>query len=807
MRRTLLAAVLVAASLPSLAFATAFTPKLPVSLETDESVATTDDARAMLMNPAGLGVRYPNELFSSYTRRDTYHEWNSTLLQAGGFGFLALRQRDTSQTYGLAFAGGGERFRVGWVPYWRVDARTHEVSADHRVGVMSRPYRWLSAGFTIEHAFQPIFRGERLGRLYTIAAGVRPLALVGPLAHTWGTRLTLSSDVVIADDGEWRQARVRTGAEFEVLPGVALRAMAEDHENLKLGVMLRGLHWGVHGGTTRDDGHYVSNTYAASWHGGEEKTALVPRAAHRVAVVRAAGALADESIGGLALLGGGSTVSAAPVRRQLERALDDPLTRGVLLDVRGVSGMAQVEELRPRIAALRAAGKPVVAYLEYGAGRADLYLASACERVVATEGASFAALGLRSERRSYRSALAEFGVRMDRSSIGAYKSAFRNYSVDATPSADSIAIEHALDQSQSLFVNALAESRRVPAERFAALLDGRWWTARDAVAAGVVDSIGWREDAVRVLGRLAGLGAKPHTIALAKARPARRVWTAPARVAIVYASGGIETGRSGNDLLTGPYFGEETLIAQLERAFHAPGIRAVVLRIDSPGGSVIASDLVDHAIQRLRHETGKPLVVSMGSVAASGGYYIACHADRIYADRHTRTGSIGVLFVKPSFEQAYAKRHVRQDDFDRGAYMKGWSIARDWTPELQASADSTIRRDYDAFVAKVAEGRKLPLADVYERAQGRVWLGDDALARGLIDQIGGLDDALADARRRAGVAPGEKIRPLEFGRPRPGFLQRLLGGWLSEALAREASLRAWDGARAVDPGTIDALTE
>jgi len=469
-----------------------------------------------------------------------------------------------------------------------------------------------------------------------------------------------------------------------------------------------------------------------------------------------------------------------PLHDQLRRALEDPLTRGVFLDLRGVGNMAQLEELRPRIAALRRAGKPVVAFMEYGVARGDLYLAAACDRIVVTPELEPAPLGLRVERRSYRGLLASLGVRVERTSYGAYKSAWRDFSVDSTPPADREAIEHGLDVSQELLVSALAADRSLPRERVLGVLDGRPWRAEDLRVAGLVDSVGYREDALALLGRLCGLGAKPRAVALGRRPEARREWTVPTPVAVVYASGGILPGRGGGDLLMGPSMGSETVIAQLERAFRCPGVKAVVLRVESPGGSALASDLIHHATLRLKRETGKPLIVSMGGVAGSGGYYISIGGDRILADRFTRTGSIGVVSIKPSLEQFYAKHGVRQDDFDRGAAMRAWSTNRDWTAADQATADSATMRFYRRFVELVAAGRGMTRDEVDAVAQGRVWMGEDALARRLVDRIGGLEEAVAEARQRAHVPPGETIRLLELRRPRGGLLQRLLASAVGE---------------------------
>mgnify|MGYP001563240159 FL=1 len=788
MFRRLVTALTLAACAALSAHATALTPDQPVLLYGNESAATADDARGLLFNPAAVGVRYPSELFVSWTRWSQRRELNNQVLALGGFALQVQRLRDSSQTYGFSLAAGDEKLRWGLTNSWLVDQGTHEGEADQRIGLLSRPAPWLSCAYVLDHLSQPVFRQQRLTREHTLALGLRPVALSRPVAHTWGTRLTLTGDLTMVEDGDWRQARVRVGGELELIPGLMLRGAVEDHRGVHFGFGLRGPRVGLHMQSTVAGGAHQYDTYGASLHSGEDQSIFASPALKRVAVVRAGGHLGDDALSGMSLLGATTTTPVKPLRDQLERALEDPLTRGVLLDLRRVSNMAQVEELRPRIERLRRAGKPVVAYLEEGGNRGGFYLAGPCDRIVAPPEAEFGALGLRAERRYYRQLLASWGIRVDRTSYGKYKSAFRNFSVDSTPAPDREAIERSLDVQQELFVSALASDRKLDRARLLTVLDGRMWSASDLQGAGLVDSVGYRDDALRTLGQLCGLGDKPRTVNLLRARMAKRAWTVPERVAVVYASGGIETGRSGNDLLTGPYMGSETVVAQIEDAFRRPGVKAVVLRVESPGGSAVASGIVHHATARMKRETRKPLVVSMGEVAASGGYYISSRADRIFADRFTRTGSIGVLSIKPSLEGWYRKHDVRQDAFDRGDRMWAWSQGRDWTPEAQAIADSAILRFYRSFVGIVAEDRKLAEDEVDAVAQGRVWMGEDALERRLVDQIGGLDDAIAEARRRAQIPEGEKIRLREYRRPRPGFLQRLIGNAVSDAWERTMRL-------------------
>jgi protease-4 len=773
-------------------------PVAPALVLGHESVASVDFASTLLFNPAALGARYPGELAVSYAEdaaaRATWRVFASS--RNGGLAWSDAEDGERTISAGLGL--GEDPLRLGWATAWRRAASGDRVT-DHRIGALSRPAPWLSLGAAADHVTQPHFDGRRLERAWALGAGLRPIALARPLAHGWGTRLTFTADVLMAEGAGRRSARVRLGGELEPVPGFVLRAAAEDHGGFHVGLALLGPRGGWHGQRAYDrDGEERYTTQTISIHEAEDRSAFASRADRRVAVVRARGFLGDEPLAGVSIFGAESRTPVAPIHAALERALEDPLTRGVLLDVAGLAGLAQIDELRPRVQRLRAAGKPVVAWLERGAGRGDLMLAAACDRIVAPPEAMFGGLGLRAERRYYRRLLERWGVRVDRSSIGPYKSAYRAYSEDSLPPADREVIEHNLDRVQELFVSTLCADRPIERERLLGILDGREWPPGDLARAGLIDSVGYREDALALLGELAGLGAKPRTVRLGRVRAARREWTVPARLAVVYAAGDLEPGTSGNDLLFGPTLGAETLIGQIERAFRDRRAGAVVLRVESPGGSSLAADLVHHALVRMKRETRKPLVVSMGGVAASGGYHIASPGDRILAGRFTSTGSIGVVFVKPSLEGWYAKHDVRQEVIERGAHMRGWSLGEDWDAAAQASADSAVARVYRGFVSAVARGRGLPYATVDSVAQGRVWLGADAVGLRLVDRLGGLEEAIEEAGALAGVPEGERIRPLEFRRPRPGWAQRLVGRWVSETLEREARLpelgraRMWD---------------
>jgi protease-4 len=766
-------------------------PSFPRTPLGDESVATSDDAGGFLVNPAAGGIRYPRQMLLVLGGPDTSSTGVLGIGATGGFGAWAGRQPRVEQQYGIGLGGGDPGMRAGFNTVMRVSERTGEHLWDMRLGLLSRPVPWLSLGGTLAHPGQPSYEGARLRREYTLGLGVRPIAWSRPRAYTWGPRLTLTGDLLMAEGADPSQARTRFGAELEAMPGIVLRGTFEDHGRAQLSVSMLGPAWGLlfhRAPASGADPEY--SQVALTVHRGEDRTVLMSPADGRVAAVSVSGLLADEDTGGLSLLGGSGTTAAGPIHTTLERALEDPLTRGVLLELDGAAGMAQLEELRPRIARLRAAGKPVVAYLEEGGGRGDLYLASACDRIVTTEEAQFGALGLRVEKRYWRRFLADLGVRIDRASVGRYKSAFREFSVDSMPPADREALEHQLDQVQEQLVGTVAADRHMDRARLETLLDGRQWPASDLVRAGLVDSVGYRDDALALLGQLTGLGDHPHAVDLDRHPAARRAWMVPGRVAVVYATGDVDLGESGGDLVMGPVLGADTFARQLRDAFETPGVEAVVVRVDSPGGSVTASNLMLHAVEEDTRRYRKPLIVSMAGTAASGGYYIAMSGKPILADRMTRTGSIGVVFMKPSFEGFYRRHHIGEEDLERGDAMAGWSSAYDWNDAMQASADSAVGRSYRLFVDKVAHARGMAVTAVDSVAQGRVWLGDDAVRLGLVDRIGGLEQAIAAARAAAGIPAGERIQPVEFHRPAPPLFERLAGALVRDTWERSLNVRA-----------------
>jgi hypothetical protein len=352
------------------------TPPSAFFLFGNESAAYADGPGSLLFNPAA-GVRYRNEFALTLLDQPRSKDALRGALTMNSFTLAASGERDAAITPSVAFAGGNDRLRIGSVTTW-IPVEGGKRVRDYRIGALSRPAPWLSLGAVADHVRQPRVAGMRLEHEYTTGVSLRPLALSRTKAHTLGTRFTLTADAVFRHGDS--DPHYRFGGEVEVVPGLALRGIYFDEDrSFQLGASLLGVRSGYHAQSVHDrDGRPVFATHTVSFHEEEDRTVLAGPAGRRAAVVQIGGDLADEPLSGFSLFGAVSTTAAGPIHRQLERALEDPVTRGVLLDLRGSSGNAQLEELRPRIERLRKAGKPVVAFLEYGSQRGDLYLASAC---------------------------------------------------------------------------------------------------------------------------------------------------------------------------------------------------------------------------------------------------------------------------------------------------------------------------------------------------------------------------------------------------------------------------------------------
>ncbi len=465
----------------------------------------------------------------------------------------------------------------------------------------------------------------------------------------------------------------------------------------------------------------------------------------------------------------------ADVLDGLRRASGDERVRALVVKVGGRPiGLAQVQELRRAVGDFRAAGKLTVAWAEsfgeFSAGNVPYYLATAFDTIYLQPSGDLGLTGIAVERIFLRDAMDRLGVSFQVAKRHEYKSAAEQVTERGFSEPARQATERLTASVTEQLVEAIAERRGISPQETRRLIDSGPFLAAQALQAGLVDALGYRDEVYASVRKQAGrdailqyAGRYQRTRALAQR--ARQLPAPRERaVALIYATGPIRRGRSGRGPLSGGSMGSDTIAATLRAAVADSCARAIVLRVSSPGGSYVASDTIWREVVRARN-AGKPVVVSMGDVAASGGYFISMAADAIVAQPGTVTGSIGVLSGKPVLGRLLGKAGITTDSVTQGEHAAMFGTTHPFSEDEWALVNNWLDQIYADFTGKVADGRHLPAERVHELARGRVWTGADALDNGLVDELGGLEQAAAIARRRAGLPAAAPLRIYPRARP------------------------------------------
>ena len=457
------------------------------------------------------------------------------------------------------------------------------------------------------------------------------------------------------------------------------------------------------------------------------------------------------------------------------RAADDPRVAGLIARVQlDAAPPGPVQELRAAVAAFTER-KPSLAWAETYPGTLSYYLASAFGEVWMQPSGTVGLVGFATSALFLRDALDKLGVEAQFTARGEYKSAANTFTQGGYTDAHREADTALVNSLRAQVWEAVATSRGLDAATLDGLADRAPLLREDAVTAGLVDRIGFRDEAHTRIAEMAGaqdLSAEDDSSEAAPRlflsryartnRPSVRTPSLPGRsgrrsVAVVTLAGPIVSGR-GRPVspLGGASAGGDTIAAALRQAGADDDVAAVVLRVDSPGGSVTASETIWREVVRLR-EKGTPVVASMGAVAASGGYYVSMAADAIVANPATITGSIGVVTGKLVARELKERLGVGSDTVRTNANADAWSANAPFTEQQQAQVDAEADLFYTDFVARVADGRGMTVDAVEAVARGRVWTGADALERGLVDELGGLRVAISRAKALAGIAEDTKV--------------------------------------------------
>lgn len=480
--------------------------------------------------------------------------------------------------------------------------------------------------------------------------------------------------------------------------------------------------------------------------------------------------------------------SLRTVVEALHRAASDDRVAGLVAHVGAKPlGMTQSSELRDAVAALRAAGKPTVCWTEsfgeVGPGNVGYHLASGFDEIWIQPSGDVGLVGVTAQAVFVREALDKLGVDPQIGQRHEYKSAADMFLRSSMSEPHRQMVARLVASATQSLVRDVAAGRGLSEDDVRAAIEVAPLSAADARERGLVDRVGYRDEVYDDLRRRLGEVELRYVERYGKGGLDRAAGALARRgrpvVALVHAAGPIHLGRSASSPLSGRSVGSDSLGAALRAAASDDAVRAVVLRVDSPGGSYVASDAIRREVLALRR-TGKPVVASMAGVAASGGYFVAMPADRVLAAPTTLTGSIGVLAGKQVVREALERIGVRRETVSEGRYADMLSTDRPFDADEWARLEGWLDRVYDDFTGKAAEDRGMPLEALQAVARGRVWTGADALEHGLVDELGGLERAVEVACERAGVARDEvELRVV----PRPKVFERFLPADNSESPA------------------------
>ncbi|MFN0149692.1 MAG: S49 family peptidase [bacterium] len=730
--------------------------------------STDDGAIGALFNPAQWGVLEKPEAAFWWSDRNVrpngLDSWGFSAGKGAGF---SVRRTDARTTIGLrsvtdyqfGIGGGGRGDHFAGVAYgWSSgDQDLFDRKSFISLGSIHRPSRWASIGSTARFALgDDDIDGS-------IDAGIRP----------FGTpHLTLFADYAMARGDRWDDGSLAGGVAIQPIPGLAAAIKFDDYENVHLALGVTINREGFQAIPHYDkDGDLASTNYIVRANPpvrGADLDGVISKS-RRVATLDMKGNIVYQKY----RFGDDSSIALRGVTRALQFAIDDPTVGGVALNLSGLNANVEAAwEIREKLLRVKAAGKRVLIYGD-DFGMTQYYLASVADEIVVDPQGGLLIPGLQLSRTYYKDALAKLGIAFDEWRFFEFKSAMESFSRTNMSDADRLQRQAIVDESYAEMANGIVATRRVTRTELDRIVDEEpVLFAKRLVELGLADRIGHWEDVDDIADTLTSRDV--HLASAGKLRNMRwqpnEEWGAPPTIALVYAVGPCAMDEGINGRAT-----SKAMKAFRERK----DVAAVVLRADSPGGSPLPSDLIANEMLKLR-EAKKPILVSQGRVAASGGYWISMNADAIATSPFCITGSIGVIagwFWNDGFG---AKVGLTSDRVQAGHSadllgglrlpLLGATIPeRNLDDGERAYMQKSILALYDDFTNAVAEARKLDNDYVRQIAEGRVYMGRTAIEKKIVDRIATLDETIDAAQEAAGIARGRRVRVVEY--PEPGFFR------------------------------------
>jgi protease-4 len=765
---------------------------VPLNLldELSPSIAVTDDALSGVANPAGLAARDGAELLllTPYDQNDLTDDVG-LYARLGKLGFATEWVRRGTLDYERYMLGLGFKMAPGI--YWGGSYSWWEgLNRDgtFTLGLTGHPCPYFSLAVVLDDINEPLVDGDRQKTRYTFGLAARPLT----------DRVTVSADASLYEMGEidyGDEIDWNFRAEIEPINGFHLSGNYRPETDLRaetFGVGV-GLSWGFGRiGTYQgmdSEGEATYGTPYVHFTTGYQRTFLEPK--HRFVTVTLDGSFPEEKPPFRLFAPRPTTFFELLERiRMLE---EDPHVDGITLVIKNPKlSYAHYQELRNALMDFKHADKKIVCYMET-CGNMGYFLASIADKIAMNPSGDVGLVGLRGRAMFFKNTLDKLGIVAELYHIGDYKTASDMLTRESMSEAHREMFNWLLDELYQQYTETVAQARGWSVDKFRELIDNGPYTTASAYQAGLVDTLIYQDeikDIIKEVGgdRVSTVSGKSYW----SRQDYQTKWEYPAvpKIAIVYATGSIVSGKSGGDFM-GKTMGSETIADAIRKARKDPRVKAIIFRIDSGGGSALASEVILREVQRCTEgDDAKPIIVSMAGVAGSGGYYIACLADTIIASPGTITGSIGVISGKFNFSGLYQKLGVNFETIKRGERSDMSSGDRSFTDDEWKVVKAQTHEIYDRFVGHVAEGRHMTIQEVDDIGRGRVYTGNQAQKLSLIDEIGGLRLAIEIARQRANIPESRDVEYAIYPEPKGFGFGNEVGGFISDYLSPEIKTMA-----------------
>ncbi len=707
--------------------------------------ALADDASALFYNPAGLAVPGIAYTTGNPDTNRKHVQGTVNLLKLGylGYGLWNLESSTNSDEVTVTSLGFGNK--QNWLS-WGMSYK--DISKNISGTVSSGWSSDLGAIVRVSPQFRLGLIAQDL--LTSSTTLVSASGRLGAALKIMDDQFTLAADAEIARSG---QTYAHFGVETDITEGFTLRAGLNRGDPTVGGSMDMGV---------------FAFDYAAVFEPGnttvqkmEAGLKYLPRRKRPFSIIKQKEYVLIDVSG--AIKGGRTQVSILggvnpgvdSIIADINKAAKDPSVNGIMIKIGGfgggLGGMAIVQEIRRELVLAKAKGKKVVAYIEGSALGDEYYLAAVADKIVAPPGAVVGAFGQSVAVYRIGGLYEKIGMEFQEFTQGKYKAAFSPYNESASKEQKEMISSIVTDLYRQLLTD-VAKDRQIDIAAMKEMGEGQLFTAEEAKDLGLIDEIGYFKEATKLAAIIAGAKEKDKEASMIKLKEVEDeefFLTQMFGVAVIEIDGEIVSGQSDeNVLFGGQIVGSETVSGYIRQASDDVFIKAIILRINSPGGGGIAAGEIYEAIKYAKQKE-KVVIASLGNIAASGGYYIACGADKIVANESSLTGSIGVIGYIPLYEKLYKKFGIKSEIYKEGKYSDMFSSARKLTTEEADMIVKLQKVTYDEFVNAVAAGRKIATEEVYELAEGRLYTGNQAFELKLVDKIGGFNDAIELAKVEA----------------------------------------------------------